>query len=105
MELKELLKSHSKICNEIVKKFAEKQDLCFDGWFNDEVGNIASFEEGYYFDFTDIFHDLIKNKPKGFIMQWQNEEVKFNVHKTAKDQLKVGYNMYCLGFRFENLEK
>lgn len=67
--MKKSIKKYHKICNKIVKKFAKKQEIEFDYWIGDKIGEIASFSESYFFNLNDIILDFLENMKPGFIIK------------------------------------
>lgn len=57
---------YQKACNNYVVAFCEKQDVCFDGWIGDAVGEIACFAD-YVISLHDIIYDIDNRVPKGII--------------------------------------
>lgn len=103
MKFKELNKKYEFVCNELVKKFCNKQNLQFDYWISDEVGGIASFSNSYFFNLLDIILDLETKQPKGLILNWQDEGVEF--HISNEDMPHINYKSYIMGLRYEQLTK
>jgi hypothetical protein len=88
---------YESICNEIVKMFAKKQELDFDGWVGNDVGGIAAFGGQYFFSMQDIILDLNTRQKKGFILEWQNEMVEYAMSDPPKQT--INYKSYTLGLR------
>ena len=103
MKLKELNEKYEFACNELVKKFCNKQGLQFDYWINDEIGGIASFSNSYFFNLCDIILDLKTKQPKGLILSWQDEGVEFNFNH--QNITNINYKSYTMGLRYEQLTK
>jgi len=82
-------------CNLIVEAFAKKQGLTFDGWIADEVGEMASFNDEYFFTMENMVHDLKTVQPKGLITKWQDYAVEIHL-KTGKS---INYKSYSKGLR------
>jgi hypothetical protein len=101
LTLKKLNTQYEFVCNEWVRKFSKKQDIDFDGWVGGEVGGICSFVCQYFFNLSDIILDLNSKQPKGLILQWQNEEVDFNMFK--ENQQHINYKSYTMGLRHNQL--
>lgn len=101
VKLQELKRQYEFVCNELVQKFSNKQEIEFDGWVGDEVGGIASFSCQYFFNLSDIILDLTTKQPKGLIMEWQNEEVDFNMFN--ENQNYINYKSYTMGLRHNQL--
>jgi hypothetical protein len=73
-----------------------------DGWVCDEVGGIASFACQYFFNLSDIILDLNTKQPKGNILNWQSEDVDFNMFN--EKQQHINYKSYTMGLRHEQLK-
>ena len=92
--LKELNKQYEFVCNEWVQKFCNKQQIECDGWVGDEIGGIASFACQYFFNLSDIILDLNTKQPKGQILDWQNEDVEFNMFNENQQHINYKYLIY-----------
>jgi hypothetical protein len=99
IKLKELNRQYEFVCNELVQKFSNKQDIEFDGWVGDEIGGTATFISQYFFDLSDIILDLKTKQPKGMILDWQDEYVEFNT--SSEEQKYINYKSYIMGLRFK----
>lgn len=97
----ELIESYSKVCNEIVQAFAKKHDMDFNYWVGDETGGVAALAD-YFFDLTDILHDLKTSQKKWFIVKWQEDSVEAHF-KGISDT--INYKSYCMGARYDLLTK
>jgi len=93
MNIEKLKKQHEKVCNDYIKAFCKKQDLEFQFWVADIVGEIACFGDIYFFDFTEIVYDINTEQPPQKIIQWLNERLE------TSDNF-VNYYSYTKGFRF-----
>lgn len=62
------------ICTEYIKAFCKKQEMEFNGWVGDSVGEVAYIED-YYLNFDDIRLDVDANQPKGKMLDWYNQEM------------------------------
>lgn len=102
VKLQELNRQYNLVYNEWVQKFCNKQQIDFDGWVSDEVGGIASFACQYFFTLSDIILDLNTKQPKGNILNWQIEDVDFNMFN--EKQQHINYKSYTMGLRHEQLE-
>ena len=100
---KSLKTQYEKICNQIVKMFCAKQDVDFDFWIGDQVGEEASFINEYYFTMAEIILDLQSKQTKGFIFEWQRADIDFNMFR--KEYVKINYASYIKGLRFEQIIK
>lgn len=94
MTLETTLILYKGICNDLVKLFAEKQDLEFYGWAGGTVGEVAGFAD-YFFNLSDIIYDLETNQKKGLIMEWNDYYME--AHYDKKDH--VNYKSYSKGLR------
>lgn len=102
VKLQELNRQYEFVCNEWVQKFCNKQDLVFDYWIGDEIGGLACFNEEYFFNLSDIIQDLIKKQPKGFILEWYEEGVDYNLSNEKVQH--INYKSYIMGLRYEQLK-
>lgn len=102
IKLQELNKQYEFVCNELVQKFCNKQQIDFDGWVADEIGGLASFACQYFFNLSDIILDLNLKQPKGFILDWQSDGVDFNMFND--NQQHINYKSYTMGLRYEQLK-
>lgn len=66
-----LKEDYQKACEAYIEEFATKQDMEFEGWVANVVGDIAYFGD-YFFNFRDIVWDINSNQPKGLILDWYN---------------------------------
>ena len=98
MKIEKLKNRYYEICNEIVAEFCKKQEIDFDSWVGDRVGEIALIGD-YYLNFSDILQDLNTNQEKWFIFQWYNDSVD-NAIKN-KFPIQINYQSYCMGLRYE----
>lgn len=103
MTTEKLIKDYKKACNNLVNKFATKQNLDFDGWVSDDVGGIACFASQYFFNMGDIVLDLNTNQKKGFILEWIDDGTDFNMN--LEESKYINYASYIAGLRYENLIK
>lgn len=78
------IEAYEAICNRIIAQFAEKHDLEFNGWINDEVGGWAWFSGYYCIAFNDIVYDLKQDFPKRFILEWHETDRKMNLKNYYK---------------------
>ena len=101
IKLQELNRQYEFVCNEWIQKFCNKQQIDFDGWVGDEIGGIASFACQYFFNLSDIILDLNTKQPKGNILNWQSEDVDFNMFN--ENQQHINYKSYTMGLRRKQL--
>jgi hypothetical protein len=102
ISIKELYTQYEFVSNEFVKKFCKKQELYFDGWVADEVGGIASFSCQYFFNLSEIVLDLKTKQRKGLILNWQDDDVEFNMFN--KNPQHINYKSYTMGLRHKDLK-
>jgi hypothetical protein len=101
MKIEKLKNRYYEICNQIVSEFCKKQEMEFDSWVGDIVGEIALIGD-YYLNFSDILQDLNTNQEKWFILQWYNDSVD-NAIKN-KFPIQINYQSYCMGLRYEKIK-
>lgn len=99
---KSLKTDYNRVCNKIVKIFCKKQDIDFDFWVADQVGEVAIFMNEYSFTMAEIILDLESKQPKGFILEWQRDFLEFNMSR--KERLDINYASYIKGLRFKDLD-
>lgn len=92
------IEKYETICNQIVIEFEKKQDLNFGYWIGDIIGEIAVFNDTYYFNFTDIVFDLKTNQPKGKIIEW----IEYIIEYSNDTDYRINYETYCFGARYKN---
>ena len=102
-QTKVLLDNYDAVCNDIVTRFSNKQGLEFDGWIADEVGGIAGFASQYFFNISDIVLDLKTKQPKGLIIDWQLDDLEFNIFNDRPEH--INYKSYTMGLRYKDLKK
>ena len=89
------IKKYEDSCNELVEEFCEKQDMSFEGWVGDHIGQIALCSD-FYFNMTDIVLDLKKNAAVGLIVDWYYDNVE---HEKV-----INYNSYIMGLRHKDID-
>lgn len=67
--MEELKNRYETACNEYVKLFCAKQEMEFEGWIADIIGEIACCND-FFFNFHDIVWDINSEQPKGMIIDW-----------------------------------
>ena len=102
--MKKTIESYEKICNKVIQEFCKKQELKFDYWIADEIGNIAAFGD-YFFNMNEIIFDLKSNQPKGLIMQWQDDMVEYFDTRDLTEPNPINYNSYAMGLRYGEIRK
>lgn len=91
---KKLLENYEKAVLNIIEYFCKKQELYFEYWAADCVGEVACFGGDIFLDFDDIIHDLNNYVPKGLIIDWYFEQL-------DNECTKINYRSYIMGARFE----
>lgn len=81
----------------------KKQDLDFDGWVGDHIGETAVFSCQYYFNLSDMILDLKTKQPKRLILRWQDDYIDFNIGKEPEDRKEINYKSYTMGLRLKDL--
>lgn len=95
---KSLLKNRfDLICSEYIKKFEEKQELYFEGWVGDNIGEIATFGDVYFFNFDDIRYDIDNEIVRGLIKNWLHDSIN-NKYKN------INYKSYAQGLMFDDIK-
>lgn len=92
-----VLEDFRKATEELIKAFAEKQELDFDFSVVNNPAEIANFNLEYLFNISDIYHDLATNQPKGLIKEWYWD-------RQEKDH-NINYYSYTMGARVLILNK
>lgn len=98
-----LLKRYYELCTAIINEFCKKQDLEFDYWIGEQIGETGCFGLNYYFNFTDIIYDLAEDAPKGLICDWQNDYIEANYDKAIEEREVINYRSYIKGARFKDM--
>ncbi|GIM60529.1 hypothetical protein CAPN008_05790 [Capnocytophaga canis] len=101
--MEKTLKNFEKASIALVEAFAEKQDLDFEHFIGDDPAGVACFSWFYFFNISDIYHDMKTNQPKGLIIEWHDE----STERTSQDHsLKwINYNSWTMGKRYEDKDK
>lgn len=76
--------------NGYMEAFCAKQDEVLDWWVSNEVGGVAFFCSGRFFNFSDIRKDIDQGIEKGAIMQW---------HEHTSENREINYSSYLMGAR------
>ena len=81
--------------HKIIKAFEKKQDLEFQFFVGDDVTDIAFFGDVDFFNFSDIYHDITTDQPKGLIKEW--------LYDKMDGENYINYKAYCMGLRHEKI--
>ena len=95
MRLKDNLE---KATMDIVKAFEKKQELSLEHFVCDDVTGIACFGCVFYFNISDICHDIFTEQPKELIVNWLYDCI-------DNPELTINYQSYCMGLRFKDIDK
>lgn len=87
IDLKELEAKYNAAVRKYIEEFEKKQDVYFEFWVADRVGEVACFGD-YFFNFDDIRFDIDSEIPKGEIVSW------FDL--SLDGDFKVNYRTYCM---------
>ena len=82
--------------HKIIKAFEKKQDLEFQFFVADDVTDVAFFGDVDFFKFSDIYHDITTNQPKGLIKKC--------LYECLDHDSYINYKSYCMGLRHENIK-
>lgn len=94
MTLETTLILYKGTCNDLIKLFAEKQRLDFIDWAGGTVGEVAGFVD-YFFNLSDIIHDLETSQKKGLIVEWHD----YCIENHFDEKPHVNYKSYTKGLR------
>jgi hypothetical protein len=95
-KLNKLKRQYEFVCNEYVTKFCNKQEMNFEGWICNTVGDVACCND-FYFNFQDIVCDINTKQPKGAIIDWYYS----NLDEPEKS---INYYSYTKGLRITDLK-
>ena len=86
----------------LVEMFCKKQDVEVEHIVKDDVAGIYCIGDNF-FSLSDIYFDMVNNKPKGLIFEWQNHVTEWNLEHNSN--CSINYDSYCMGARFKTLSK
>jgi len=87
--MNELKKKLEGVIGEYIKSFEEKQEMYFEFWVGDVVGETAFIGDLYLY-FGDIRYDLETNQEKGEIIDWY-------YHTVDNSNDYINYKSWCMG--------
>ena len=87
------------IVGEYMMEFCRKQEMDFDYWVGDNIGEVAAMGE-YFFDFMDIKRDIDYDVPKGEILYWFLS----NMELYDRHGRTINYKSYIMGLRSVDLK-
>lgn len=96
MTLKQINERYIESCDEFCENFAKKQGIVFEGWVNNEVGEIATFSDHYLFNLSDIILDLMTDQATGQILTWHEE----SSHAAYIGEWHINYRSYVKGLKY-----
>lgn len=88
-------RNYEKWCNEYIRLFEHKQDMRFEFWVADIVGEIACFGD-IFLNLSDIVYDLNTHQKKGNILNWFYESMENQEHS-------INYYSYTKGLRVNDV--
>lgn len=97
----DLQKQYEAIVTVYVRAFEKKHGYEFSGWIGEQMGEMASFIEQYFFNFDDIRYDIDNKVKKGLIFEHQDADLEHNFH--AQEPQHISFKNYVKGLRYENL--
>lgn len=98
-KIQELKKLYENVCQLYIAAFVEKHGYEFSGWVADDIGQVASFIDEYFFDFTEVTYDINTEQPKGLIFEWFDEIVQHS------GELHINFRSYSKGLRYTDIQK
>lgn len=94
--IEELKAQYELVCVIYISKFCAKQEMEFEGWVGNIVGDIACCND-FFFNFSDIMFDINTNQQKGNIVDWYYENVENHGDS-------INYLSYTKGLRISNIQ-
>ena len=94
-DFKKIKRQYEDACNEYVLAFCEKQDLYFEGWVGDTIGEIAICND-FYFNMSDIKLDIDTAQPIGNIIHWYYDNLESNNY--------INYCSYTKGLKIKDIK-
>lgn len=96
-----LQQKYYNIVRDYIIAFQKKQELEFDYWIGDNIGEMAAFGD-YYFSFDDIRYDIDNDIDKELILEWHNNTTDYALKHNTTNAL-INYRSYCNGLRYKDL--
>lgn len=96
MDINSLKKQYNDACNQYVDVFCKKQNLQFDGWVNDIVGEIVLCGD-FFFNLSDIVFDVNSKQRKGAILNWYYDNLE-------NKENSINYYSYTKGLRVKDIK-
>lgn len=81
----------------VINDFKRKQDLNFEFFVGDDCTGVSCFGDEYHINLTDICHDVFTEQPKGLVIEWRHDSLKY-----SENQGYLSYKSYCMGDRYKN---
>ena len=92
--MSELKENYEMAVGEYMAVFCKKQEMYFDYWVGDEVGEVAAMGD-CFFNFSDIKRDIDLNMPVGAIVEWHWQQV----DNHYENKPSINYRSYCMGLK------
>ena len=92
---------YSKLVAKYIGHFCEKEDMEFNGWVGDLIGEVAYIND-YHLDFNDIRKSVDFEMPKGMIIEWHDQSVEYALENDCSD-FRINLTTYFKGIKYENL--
>ena len=89
LPIKKLQAQYEDTCNEYVRRFCNKQEMDFEFWVADIVGEVAVVGD-FCFTMSDILIDINTRQPKHFIIKWYDEYLE------ARPAERINYRTYII---------
>ena len=96
-----LQEEYNAVVNKYLLLFKRKQEIDFEGWVGDFVGEIATFGD-MFFNFDDIRLDIDTDQPKDQIIDWYWETIENNPDYPESKEKLINYKSWCKGLRYGN---
>ena len=81
----------------LIDMFCKKQETEVEHIVKDDVTGMYCIGDNF-FSLGDIYFDMVNDKPKGLIIEWQNHVVDWNLKHNSN--CSINYDSYCMGARF-----
>lgn len=84
----------------LIDMFCKKQEVDYEFSVSDDITGVSAYSGHNYFSLNDVYFDMVNDKPKGLIIEWQQYISYYSITKNV-DRF-INYESYCLGARFED---
>lgn len=96
IKIDDLKLEYKRVCEKYIDIFCKKQDVEFDGWVANVVGETANFGD-YTINFTDVKLDVNNEIEQGLIFSWYNEVAEH-------PKRYINYYSYTRGLRCSDIK-